>query len=156
LLLVTPCIYLWISSPPSLVPNPSEVEAIFDVPLRCVLSLPPPSSTTAQTEEDEKQTLSLRVEHSYDDLAWILGKPYRLHILENTSFPSSITGLTAEILIDIAMIGFEVDAPGFERSAPGQMTTADMVRCIVDGKAEVGGARRKTRRRTVVVEEVTR
>jgi peroxisomal coenzyme A diphosphatase NUDT7 len=139
LLFVTPCIYLWISSPPILVPNPSEVQAIFKVPLRSVLSLP--ASSTGRPRVDDEDL----VDHSYEDLAWILGTPYRLHILENTSFPSSISGLTAEILIDIAMLGFGVDAPGFERSAPGQMTTAEMVRCVLDGRVEVDSARRKSR-----------
>jgi coenzyme A diphosphatase NUDT7 len=145
-LLVFPCIYLWTrSTAPTLTPNPSEVEAIFSVRLRSLLMRPQPTPPT-----------QAQIAHSYEDISWILGTPYRLHMFESIGFPSLLSGLTAEILVDIAMIGFGVDVPGFERRASGQMMVVDMVRAVLDGTATVDTqrSRRRAPRRKVENAEV--
>ncbi|GAA6017741.1 hypothetical protein JCM11491_001189 [Sporobolomyces phaffii] len=130
LLLVVPCIYLLLLPPDEasdwlareLEPSPEEVDAIFTCDLTDLLLLPesaPPSS------RDRDPYV-----YSHTDYSWPLSPTttYRLHSFSSPSFGSSITGLTADILIDTASIAVfgaqrgldEQERLGYERRAEGQ------------------------------------
>jgi len=51
-------------------------------------------------------------------------------------FTTAITGLTADILLRAATIAYPEDQPTFALRAEGQFTWAELVQCVIDGKAE--------------------
>jgi hypothetical protein len=117
------------------VPSPEEVEAIFDCSLTKLLHLEPaPSRTTNATSNggDSKD----RYTYDYTDYSWPLSPttPYRLHSFSSDSFASSITGLTADILVDTASIAHFGPEKGlgatlgFERTAEGQENWREICR----------------------------
>lgn len=145
LLVVLPVVYLLLQPPetastsclPSFLrPNPDEVDAIFHLPLQFFLMLP------TDNDDDDAERLS----HTYTDYTWLLSRPYRLHSF--TTLPSSrasddksarhsaVTGLTADIVLDTALLAYygsldvaelSPDAVGFERRAQGQMEWNEIV-----------------------------
>ena len=66
-----------------------EVDAIFSAPLEQFLGL---------------DTRPTAVTHRYHDFTWLNDNSFRLHIFEHPSFPSIVSGLTADILITAALI----------------------------------------------------
>ena len=150
LLVVLPVVYLLLQPPetastsclPSfLKPNPDEVDAIFHLPLRSFLMLPSYNDAAA-AESDETERLS----HTYTDYTWLLSRPYRLHSFSTppssrasdakSARHSAVTGLTADIVLDTALLAYygsldvaelSPDAVGFERRAQGQMEWNEIV-----------------------------
>lgn len=150
LLIVVPCVYLLLLPPheastwlkDQLKPSPDEVEAIFDCSLSKLLHLEESSSTISPTtRSNSRKTERERYEYSYTDYSWPLSPttPYRLHSFSSPSpskFPSAVTGLTADILIDTASIAEfgpergleETERVGFERRAEGQESWKEICR----------------------------
>ncbi|ORY77632.1 hypothetical protein BCR35DRAFT_305397 [Leucosporidium creatinivorum] len=160
LLIVIPSVYLLTTHPAStvlenLVPNPEEVDAIFQVKLREMLGLPPVVNPDESAEEASALRRSTRsntqpappppsslLQHSYSDHIWLRSTLYRLHLFSSPSLPSPISGLTADILITVALLGYhgfteseetgrvrekEVGVLGFERWAEGQLSWREIV-----------------------------
>ncbi|KAJ3037018.1 hypothetical protein HDV00_002151 [Rhizophlyctis rosea] len=94
-LLVTPIIAL-LKTPFTPTPNPTEVSAVFTVPLNRFI----------QSQN-----------HTSVDIIWN-GYPYRSHAFMFEGW--KIWGLTAEILITAAKVAYGADAIEFEQLAPGQ------------------------------------
>lgn len=121
LLLVIPCIVL-LAAPastifPQLVANPAEVDAIFHARLSSFLGV------------DETYT------HSAEDTPWIAETPFRLHAFRHESFASPVTGLTAEMLVRVALLaGGQEAKTAFEHEAPGQLPWLDAVEYVLAGK----------------------
>ncbi|GAA5988991.1 hypothetical protein JCM10908_006260 [Rhodotorula pacifica] len=147
LLVVLPVVYLLLAPaetasfsclPSFLNPNPGEVDAIFHLPLRSFLLLPPSSS-------GEECSAEGGLSYTYTDYTWLLSRPYRLHAFstppsantDSDSAPhSAVTGLTADIVLDVALLaqygtlldsGLPPNAVGFERRAQGQMEWSEIV-----------------------------
>lgn len=148
LLVVLPVVYLLLQSPetastsclPSfLKPNPDEVDAIFHLPLRSFLMLPSDDAAAAAAESD-------KLSHTHTDYTWLLSRPYRLHSFstlpssqasdDKSARHSAVTGLTADIVLDTALLAYygsldaaelPPDAVGFERRARGQMEWNEIV-----------------------------
>lgn len=143
-------------------PNPNEVDAIFHVPLKAMLGLPPsqpPSEAAVESTEPSTSALrrstrsstkpavplppsNLPLEHYYSDHIWLKETLYRLHLFSSPSLPSPISGLTADILITTALLGYhgfteaeetsrerekEEGKMGFGRWAEGQMGWKEIV-----------------------------
>ncbi|GAA5821574.1 hypothetical protein JCM11251_000914 [Rhodosporidiobolus azoricus] len=167
LLVVLPIVYLLLHPassasqsylPSVLTPNPAEVDAVFHLPLRAFLGLSPPPATTISppppsTRTTRSSTSHSRpppgtetLSHSFADYTWLLSRPYRLHSFSHPFpgvTPSAVTGLTADICIEVALLAAygprsssssssavsgdaeeeedEEGLLGFERFAPGQM-----------------------------------
>ncbi|GAA5865084.1 hypothetical protein JCM8547_007707 [Rhodosporidiobolus lusitaniae] len=165
LLVVLPVVYLLLHPAASasqdylasvLEPNRDEVDAIFHLPLRSFLLLPAhPSSASSHPSPERPRTRSITASsaspstirpppgsetltHSYQDFTWLLSLPYRLHSFSHPYpgvTPSAVTGLTADICIEVALLaaygpalatpegegGKERRRLGFERYAEGQM-----------------------------------
>lgn len=104
LLCVFPCVYFLASNDPpatlgTLKPNPDEVENIFQAPLDTFVS----GNTT---------------QHSFRDVDGFMGTVYRLHSFDDPSFYSPVTGMTAEVLIRVAMAAFDVQELPFALIGP--------------------------------------
>ncbi|GAA6022477.1 hypothetical protein JCM8202_000481 [Rhodotorula sphaerocarpa] len=187
LLVVLPVVYLLLQPAATastsclssfLRPNPDEVDAIFHLPLRSFLMLPSGEKPreddlshagngriggTAAAASEEEPPLS----YSYQDFTWLCSRPYRLHAFSataptsanaNTSVAhSAVTGLTADIVLDTALIATygttdESELPpravGFERKAPDQMAWSEIVREALatdtkGSRSKSGGASRE-------------
>lgn len=187
MLVVLPVVYLLLQPaatastsclPSFLRPNPDEVDAIFHLPLRSFLMLPSGEKPreddlshagngriggTAAAASEEEPPLS----YSYQDFTWLCSRPYRLHAFSataqtsanaNTSVAhSAVTGLTADIVLDTALIAtygttdeseLTPRAVGFERKAPGQMAWSEIVREALatdtkGSRSKSGGASRE-------------
>ena len=169
LLHVVPVVYLLLNQAEPvlrcLVPSPAEVAAIFHLPLLAFLGLPPPSSPAfaptprlpppaprRSTRSSPARPLPLpnpgteHLSYSFEDYEWLEARPYRLHVFEHADarvVPSPVSGLTADVLVAAALVGFhalnaegEVGEgrsadrtewrTGFERWAPGQMGWAEL------------------------------
>lgn len=97
---------------------------------------PKPDNNNNYNEHDTKRVVVY--DHSYNDLLWISDRMYRLHIFQHADFASDITGLTAEMLIDIALTGFKIAAHNlaYIRNADDQISPAEMLNLIRTGKAK--------------------
>ncbi|GAA5848802.1 hypothetical protein JCM5353_004252 [Sporobolomyces roseus] len=133
LTLVTPVVVLILDY--SLKPELSkeEVEDVFSFPLEgFLLSYPRPPIFPRPVPSDAPPY------HSFEDYKWYDDKDYRFHSFELGTHKrprgEAITGVTAEILIQIARIAYERE-PEFEMKAKGQM----------DGR-ELGEVARRDRR----------
>jgi coenzyme A diphosphatase NUDT7 len=92
--------------------------------------------------------------HSYEDMIWLQDRLYRLHDFSHPSFPSPVTGLTADILILTALIGYygisevqqEEGEPkvGFELRADGQMAWREIVEVALGMQGTKGLADKRT------------
>lgn len=93
-------------------PDPNEVSAIFHLPLSAFLSARShESDQLPSTSSSEALTLS----HRYDEVAWPLTQLYRLHRFSHPSLPSSVDGLTADILVATALLARD-GVVGFARA----------------------------------------
>ena len=152
LLVVLPVVYLLLQPPetastsclPSfLKPNPDEVDAIFHLPLRSFLMLPTDNDNDDNNAANDDTE---RLSHTYTDYTWLLSRPYRLHSFstlpsshasdDKSARHSAVTGLTADIVLDTALLAYygsldaaelPPDAVGFERRAQGQMEWNEIV-----------------------------
>ncbi|GAA5888954.1 hypothetical protein JCM6882_009694 [Rhodosporidiobolus microsporus] len=135
LLVVLPVVYLLLHPsstasqaylPSVLKPNPDEVDAVFHLPLRAFLGLPPPAPApsppsssssgrvTRSSSASASSSPSVRPQpgtesllHSSADYPWLLARPYRLHSFSHPFqgvTPSAVTGLTADICIEVALL----------------------------------------------------
>jgi coenzyme A diphosphatase NUDT7 len=168
LLVVLPVVYLLLQPPetastsclPSfLKPNPDEVDAIFHLPLQSFLML----------DNDNDDDGTDKLSHTYTDYTWLLSRPYRLHSFSTlpslrasdakSARHSAVTGLTADIVLDTALLAYygsldaaelPPDAVGFERRAQGQMEWNEIVaealgmqkNAVTSGGGKDGDARR--------------
>ncbi|BGP40805.1 8-oxo-dGTP diphosphatase [Rhodotorula kratochvilovae] len=101
MVLVTPvvCFVLDYSLKPEI--NPSEVSGLFSFPLEAFLTSSPthpvfhhPHPPTVQRGDTPY--------HFHEDYPWFDGRQHRYHSFEAS--PQAVTGLTAEILVNVAMI----------------------------------------------------
>jgi hypothetical protein len=134
LLLVIPVV-VFLASPattvlPKLVANAAEVSAIF------------------HTRLDHFLGAEGGYAHSFSDVPWIADADFRLHAFRHPAFASDVTGLTAEILVQVALLAAdEGTTTAYEREAVGQLSWATMVRHVLEGKitvprrAGIGGVR---------------
>lgn len=145
LLVVVPSVFLLVAPPEEaarvlqgLEKNEDEVDAIFEVPLHALLGL----DSSQGTRPTRSASTALTLTHTYEDLIWLRSTLYRLHSFSHPSLPSPITGLTADILLTNALVGYygldeEEEAGrmeerkegrlGFERWAEGQMGWREIV-----------------------------
>ncbi|KAK4701311.1 hypothetical protein P7C70_g4921, partial [Phenoliferia sp. Uapishka_3] len=187
MLIVIPTIYLLLDVPSapilnSLVPSPAEVSAIFNLSLESFLMLPPPpripslpsssdavrSTATTNSAEVDIPGREL-LTHTFEDLIWLNDKLYRLHQFDHPSAPSPVSGLTADIVVAVALIaryglsGEEEAAEdgaggkdgerrlGYGRWAEGQMKWGEIVGEALSGRGREGlKERRGTDQRTSV------
>lgn len=172
LLHVVPVVYLLLEQAEptltGLVASPAEVAAIFHLPLRAFLGhpadatdpAPPPPhrSTRSSPLPPLPQPGTEPLTYSYEDYEWLDERQYRLHIFEHADervVPSRVSGLTADVLIAAALIGYHgLDAEGeanegrvdekegrrtgFERWAPGQMSWAELDKAARVARVEWG------------------
>lgn len=164
MLVVIPVVYLiTVPAAPilaSLTPNPSEVDCIFHLPLKSFLGLQPSVTLHVHgARRDGPRTRSTAprplaedelFEHSYEDLPWIDGCLYRLHSFSAASAPAPVTGLTADIVVSVALIstyglGEAEEANeagegklGYTRWAEGQMRWCEIVKRAVVSPKEIG------------------
>ncbi|GJN93672.1 hypothetical protein Rhopal_006729-T1 [Rhodotorula paludigena] len=225
LLVVLPVVYLLLSPaseastsylPSVLKSNPDEVDAVFHLPLRAFLMLPPaaqplarvdvdasiaqrpaeapqpaagaaqvatvpsepvqraspssrppPSPPTASSPSPSKRARTRSANsqppspgtelltHTFQDFTWLLSRPYRLHQFSHPVrgvTPSAVTGLTADIVIEVALLGEygpghgvgeqgEDARIGFRRFAEGQMRWEETIRVALgmNGQQGLGG-----------------
>ncbi|BGP10668.1 hypothetical protein JCM10049v2_006560 [Rhodotorula toruloides] len=158
LLVVLPVVYLLLEPPSSadkwldetLRVNEDEVDAVFHLPLRSFLMRDPPSSDKSNPHQTRSRPPpgTEFLQHSSQDFTWLLSLPYRLHSFSHPHplvTPSAVTGLTADIVLETAIIaappGPGEEEVGFERSAEGQMKWSEIVREAVRiHEEEEGGA----------------
>ncbi|KAI5478630.1 hypothetical protein MNV49_004772 [Pseudohyphozyma bogoriensis] len=162
MLVVIPVVYL-LTTPfegtqKLLKPNPDEVDAIFHLPLKAFLGLdvdvdlsvsspsPPPPKKRKTRSKSSKSILT----HSYQDLIWLSDRLYRLHSFDAPDLPSPVEGLTADIIVSVALIGYygmdEVTESkesgegklGFLRWAEGQLSWAEITRLALEATGEKG------------------
>ncbi|BGP42747.1 hypothetical protein JCM10450v2_006857 [Rhodotorula kratochvilovae] len=122
--------------PQTLQASPDEVAAVFHLPLRAFLLLPPPNSPPTRTRGTRSSRPAPGTEtltHTHQDFLWLLHRPYRLHSFSSPVpgvTPSAVTGLTADIVVECGVIarGRGEGELGFERRASGQMGWEETVR----------------------------
>lgn len=103
-----------------------------------------PSDNDAAAADDDDRTEKLS--HTHTDYTWLLSRPYRLHSFstlpssrasdDKSARHSAVTGLTADIVLDTALLAYygsleaaelPPKAVGFERRAQGQMEWHEIV-----------------------------
>ncbi|KAE8266329.1 hypothetical protein A4X09_0g6018 [Tilletia walkeri] len=136
-LLVHPIIF-FLSNPsktlPTLRANPSEVSALWSVPLSLFLASTQPTSllptgyTLADPSKVDTHRPPQHALRTYSEVPWLLGAPYRLHRFRSSQ--QLIKGLTADILIGTASGAYGCQ-PRFEVRAQGQMEWDRMVDVIL-------------------------
>jgi hypothetical protein len=126
---------------PTLQANAAEVGAIWSWPLYDFLGL------AAKSPQEP-------VEYAYTDVKWLLGKSFRLREFRHPKMASPVTGLTADILLEVALAAYDVAEPGFEYRSPGQMSSEDMIQAVLDGRAGKEGDTRSSLRGQKVKETV--
>ncbi|EGG03621.1 uncharacterized protein MELLADRAFT_78534 [Melampsora larici-populina 98AG31] len=103
LLIVYPVVYVLLIPAPGfllgLAANEDEVAEIFHWPLK---------DMTLLNLQDQPDLVTRNVVYTYRDVPWMNSKLYRWHSFYHDSMPSSITGLTADILIAVAILAFGV------------------------------------------------
>lgn len=145
-------------------PNAAEVGAIWTWPLRDMLGLESSSSvdglhakqvTNGDSVKDTKisHRQHRQVKYSYRDVKWLSGASFRLHEFQHEDMGSAITGLTAEILLEVALTAYGMKQPYFERSAPGQLSATEMVQAVLEGRAGLDGDERSSLRKGKVAED---
>ena len=124
-LLVTPviCFLLDATLKPNL--NPAEVTNVFSHPLYSFLKDTPPSPHYVP-DAVINGTKPYRLHY---DIEWLHGRPYRLFRFEGRL--NAVRGFTADILVRTAMIAY-LQAPDFERKAPGQMKRTELIRTALE------------------------
>ncbi|GAA5896449.1 hypothetical protein JCM6882_001016 [Rhodosporidiobolus microsporus] len=133
MMLVTPivCFVLDYSLKPEL--NPTEVSDLFSFPLEAFLTADPhhplfhaPFPPSAQSGEVPY--------HYHEDYPWFDGRPHRFHSFQ--ARPQPVTGLTAEILIHVAMVAYG-RSPDYPLHAPLERPRNELIeRAIHDPKWE--------------------
>lgn len=142
-------------------PNAAEVGAIWTWPLRDMLGLESSSSVdglhakqvTNGDSDRHTNTPHRQIRYSYRDVKWLSGANFRLHEFQHEDMGSAITGLTAEILLEVALTAYNMKQPYFERSAPGQLSATEMVQAVLDGRAGLDGDERSSLRKGKVAED---
>ncbi|KAF9779282.1 NUDIX hydrolase domain-like protein, partial [Thelephora terrestris] len=119
----------------TLVPSPAEVDLIFDHPVKAFLD-PTIASGEHLAPMGSEQWVWESELHDFQDFnpGAIVGRSYRMHRFRSTGSP--ITGLTADIMIFVAEVGYNAKTT-FERWAPSQPTSLESVLLVVGGEAEV-------------------
>ncbi|GAA95692.1 uncharacterized protein L969DRAFT_45192 [Mixia osmundae IAM 14324] len=131
LLFVKPVVYLIDAALVALLkPNPGEVDAIFSCKLAAFLG------------NDKEAGDAIQLEHSHNDMIWLLDRPFRLHAFRHTSLPSAVTGLTADILIATALCAYDAKSTTFEQRPAGQPDWPEMVEAVLAGLAGAGNDQR--------------
>lgn len=125
----------------------AEVGAIWSWPLADFLGLPNILGLDGPSSERAP------VAYAYKDVKWLGGHSFRLREFHNDAMPSPVTGLTADILLETALLAYGVTEPGFQKLADGQMTNAEMVEAVLAGRAGKDGDERSSIRRRVPVAE---
>jgi coenzyme A diphosphatase NUDT7 len=143
---------------PTLKPNAEEVGSIWTWPLKDLLGVSSRDSIDGLANKRDKSTEKANgnkriVKYSYRDVNWLSGKSFRLHEFQHEDMGSAVTGLTAEILLEVALIAYDVKKPLYARGAPGQMSAAEMVRAVIEGKAGLDGDERSSLRKGRVTED---
>lgn len=171
LLHVIPVVYLLLSpNTPQilggLVASPDEVAHIFHLPLRAFLGQEPPTqeeptatpparapSTRRATRRSapalaQEEALPApgteELEYSWEDFDWLDSRPYRMHSFVHRDprvTPSWVSGLTADILIAVALIGYHA------LSAEEEPLEGRPIEAGGDEKGGVGGRWRTTYQR---------
>ncbi|KAF9649871.1 hypothetical protein BDM02DRAFT_3094075, partial [Thelephora ganbajun] len=136
-LIVTPTIGL-LTDPSvldTLVPSPDEVDLIFDHPVKAFLD--PTIAVGGNLAPVDSDPWVWEAElHDFHDFipGLIIGHGYRMHRFRSTG--SAITGLTADIMIFVAEVGYNVTTT-FGRWAPTQLTPLESVLFVLRNEAEV-------------------
>lgn len=125
----------------SLKPNAAEVGAIWSWPLHDFLGFP-------------SKNLEDQVEYAYTDVRWLLGRFFRLREFRHPKMASSVTGLTADIILDVALAAYGHTQPAFEYRSPGQMSGPEMVQAVLEGRAGKEGDERSSLRGQKVQETI--
>ncbi|TNY21024.1 NUDIX hydrolase domain-like protein [Rhodotorula diobovata] len=116
MMLVTPvvCLLLDYTLKPEI--NPSEVSGVFSFPLEGFLTS---SSTHPVFHRPHPPTVQSGAApyYAFEDYPWFDGRRHRFHSFETS--PQAVTGLTAEILIHVAMLAYARE-PDFPLYAPDQ------------------------------------
>ncbi|GAA6050990.1 hypothetical protein JCM3770_005358 [Rhodotorula araucariae] len=130
--------------PATLRPSPDEVAAVFHLSLRAFLLLPPSSppcppkpATRGSRPAPGTETLT----HTQEDFLWLLRRPYRLHAFSSPVdgvTPSAVTGLTADIVVECAVIARGTNECGFVRRARGQMRWEETVSVALEMSGRKG------------------
>ncbi|BGP32745.1 8-oxo-dGTP diphosphatase [Rhodotorula toruloides] len=124
MMLVTPvvCFVLDYSLKPEL--NPSEVSDLFSFPLEAFLTANP-SHRVFHHPHPDSVLEGKTPYHTVEDYPWFDGRKHRFHAFE--AHPQPIVGLTAEILIHVAMLAYK-RSPDFLLRAPDEMSQRDLIR----------------------------
>lgn len=133
-------------------PNAAEVGRIWAWPLRDFLYISQEIQSSATVTDSTTAQSQLAVRYAYQDVPWLLGKPYRLHHFHHCEMASPVTGLTADILLDVALVGYDIAEPGFLRRAPEQLSSNDMLQAVLEGKAGLNGDTRSSLKKMKVAE----
>jgi hypothetical protein len=133
LLVVYPVLYLYLHSSEHLLSNlkanEDEVSAIFHIPLKSLLE------ATVESPESTCTILDRSLIYSHRDLKWIHGTIYRWNSFRSSILPSPLTGLTADILISIVVLAYNISDPGFGSfKAPGQQDWKTLVDWALAGQ----------------------
>lgn len=127
LLFVFPLVFFLAAPRPSLTlrrlkPNPDEVSSIFDAPLDSFLLL----------------NREIKVEHSFTDVPSFMSLPYRLHHFDHPTFSSPVTGMTAEVLVRVALVAFGKTEPPFTLLAEGGRPSSELVEQLAQQHRDQG------------------
>ncbi|KAM0745936.1 hypothetical protein T439DRAFT_330292 [Meredithblackwellia eburnea MCA 4105] len=140
LLLVTPVVVFILDA--SLRPeiNPSEVDKLFSFPLSGFLQHKLPSPSSPNSDPSMLRHVSAGVRegsvpyHDSHDYTWFDGSKHRFHSFQTE--PVGITGLTAEILIQVAEVAYG-RAADFPTKAPGQFEGRELIRRVFKNREEM-------------------
>jgi len=112
-----------------------EVDLIFDHPVKGFLDPTIAAGENLAPIGSEKWVWESEL-HDFQDFipGFITGLGYRMHRFRSTASP--ITGLTADIMIFLAEVGYNA-ATTFGRWAPSQPTPLESVLLILRNEAEV-------------------
>ncbi|GAA5924017.1 hypothetical protein JCM3775_005574 [Rhodotorula graminis] len=103
MMLVTPvvCLLLDYTLKPEI--NPSEVAGVFSFPLEGFLTSSP-THPVFHRPHPAVVTSGAAPYYTFEDYPWFDGRRHRFHSFETS--PQAVTGLTAEILIHVAMLAY--------------------------------------------------